>query len=248
MTLPEKQTGEIGDKERDALYRIIFSRRDVRGQFLADPIEDQVLSRILYAAHYAPSVGFMQPWNFILIRSIEIKEKIHQAFLKAHNEAAEMFSGRKKELYRRFKLEGILESPVNICVTCDTSRSGPVVIGRTHIDTMDRYSSVCAIQNLWLAARAEGLGVGWVSIIDEEKLKTILDIPADVVPVGYLCIGKVSHFWQKPELESAGWLPRLALDKLVDFERWNGQPDLEQSSILHQIKKDADFPMQIQKK
>lgn len=247
MDTPEKQEKEISRDEREALYKIIFSRRDVRGQFLPDPIDDDVLSRILYAAHYAPSVGFMQPWNFILIRGMETRKKIHRAFSRAHEEAAEMFSSEKQDIYRSLKLEGILESGLNICITCDTSRSGPVVIGRTHIDTMDSYSSVCAIQNLWLAARAEGLGVGWVSIIDEDELRNILEIPSHVVPVGYLCLGKVSHFWQKPELESVGWLPRLELSGLVNFERWEGNPDLEQSSILQQLKNDSGFPAETQR-
>ncbi len=246
MIESEKQQEAITRQERDALYRVIFSRRDVRGQFLPDPVDDEVLSRILYAAHHAPSVGFMQPWNFIVIRSRDIREKIHAAFGKADSEAAEMFSGERQQLYRKLKLEGILESAVNICVTCDTSRSGSVVIGRTHIATMDSYSSVCAIENLWLAARAEGLGLGWVSIIDETELKTILQIPEHVIPVGYLCLGKVSHFWQKPELESVGWLPRIELDKLVNFEQWEGQAKEEDLPLLRQLRKDADFPRKSQ--
>ncbi len=111
---------------------------------------------------------------------------------------------------------------------------------------MDSYSSVCAIENLWLAARAEGLGLGWVSIIDETELKTILQIPEHVIPVGYLCLGKVSHFWQKPELESVGWLPRIELDKLVSFEQWGGQAKEEDLSLLRQLRKDADFPQKNQ--
>ncbi len=243
MSDAKKQGWEITANERDALYKIIFSRRDVRGQFLSDPIDDAVLSRILYAAHHAPSVGFMQPWNFILIRSQEVRKKIHTAFTKAHKEAAEMFPAERQEIYKGLKLEGILESAVNICVTCDTSRSGPVVIGRTHIDTMDSYSSVCAIENLWLAARAEGLGLGWVSIIDEAELKKILQIPEHVIPIGYLCLGKVSHFWQKPELESAGWLPRIELEKLVNFEYWEGKAAKEHDSFVKQLKDDAAFPL-----
>ncbi len=248
MVEAEKQEAGITSCERDALYKIIFSRRDVRGQFLSEPVEDAVLSRILYAAHYAPSVGFMQPWNFILIRSREMREKIHSAFTRAHKEAAEMFSAERQEIYKNLKLEGILESAVNICVTCDTSRSGPVVIGRTHIDTMDSYSSVCAIENLWLAARAEGLGLGWVSIIDEVELKKILGIPEHVIPVGYLCLGKVSHFWKKPELENVGWLPRLELDTLVNFERWAGVAAKEDEPLVEQLKEDADFPLNSQRK
>lgn len=210
----------FSDAARAAIYRNIFSRRDVRGQFLPTPLPDDVLSRLLMAAHYAPSVGFMQPWNFLVIRSPEVKRRVHDLFEKANDEAAQMFDGRKREIYSRLKLEGILESPINLCITCDRERTGPVVVGRTHIKTMDLYSSVCAVQNLWLAARAEGLGVGWVSIFNEPELQDALGIPRHITPVAYLCIGHVSHFYEKPELESAGWLPRLPLDELVYFDQW----------------------------
>lgn len=210
----------FSDPDRAAVYRAIFNRRDVRGQFLPDPIPDEVLSRLLMAAHHAPSVGFMQPWNFLVVRSREVKQRVHAAFSKAHDEAAGMFEGEKRETYSRLKLEGILESPVNICITCDRQRTGPVVVGRTHIKTMDLYSSVCAVQNLWLAARAEGLGVGWVSIFNQAELQDALGIPRNITPVAYLCVGKVSHFHDRPELESAGWLPRLPIDELVYFDQW----------------------------
>jgi len=200
--------------EREALYRTIFSRRDVRGQFTSDPVPEDVLSRVLMAAHYAPSVGFMQPWSFIIVRAEKTKRKVHKLFEKAHREAADMFEGERRETYRNLKLEGILESPINICITCDRDRAGPVVVGRTHIKTMDVYSSVCAVQNLWLAARAEGLGLGWVSILDQKCLKQILEIPKRVVPVAYVCLGYVSPFHDKPELQSAGWRPRLPLATL----------------------------------
>lgn len=206
--------------ERAAVYRTIFNRRDVRGQFLPDPVPDDVLSRVLMAAHHAPSVGFMQPWNFVVIRSPEVKQRVHDAFRKANAEATGMFEGERREIYSRLKLEGILESPVNLCITCDRQRTGPVVVGRTHIKTMDLYSTVCAVQNLWLAARAEGLGVGWVSIFNQAELQDALGIPRHITPVAYLCLGQVSHFFAQPELESAGWLPRLPLDELVYFDQW----------------------------
>lgn len=214
----------FSDEDVAAVYRTIFNRRDVRGQFLPDPIPDEVLSRLLMAAHHAPSVGFMQPWNFVVVRSQEVKQRVHDVFKKAHDEAALMFEGEKRETYSRLKLEGILESPVNVCITCDRERTGPVVVGRTHIKTMDLYSSVCAVQNLWLAARAEGLGVGWVSIFNELELQDALGIPRNITPIAYLCIGKVSHFHPKPELESAGWLPRLPIDELVYFDQWSQGP------------------------
>jgi len=229
----------FSDMEREALYQTIFSRRDVRGQFTAEPIPDDVLSRVLMAAHYAPSVGFMQPWNFILVRSDETKRKVHKLFETAHHEAAGMFEEERREVYRNLKLEGILESPINICITCDKDRAGPVVIGRTHIKAMDVYSSVCAVQNLWLAARAEGLGLGWVSILDQKHLKEVLGIPKRVIPVAYICLGYVSHFFDKPELQSAGWRPRLPLGDLINFEEFDqGADDPFAMGLLERIGED----------
>ncbi len=209
---------QFSEDMRAALYHTIYNRRDVRGQFLPDPIDEDMLARVLLAAHHAPSVGFMQPWSFTIIRDQGVKEQVHSLFNKAHAEAAEMFEGEKSKTYRGLKLEGILESPINICVTCDKDRAGPVVIGRTHIPEMDLYSTVCAVQNLWLASRAEGLGLGWVSILDQEKLKEVLGIPERVEPVAYLCLGHVSHFKEKPELETAGWRERLELADITHFD------------------------------
>lgn len=213
----------FSDAERAALYKTIYNRRDVRGEFLPDPIPDATLASILRAAHHAPSVGFMQPWNFILVRSPEKKREIHDIFRGANAEAAAMFPEEKAEIYRQLKLEGILESSINLCITCDRERAGPVVVGRTHDKAMDLYSSVCAVQNLWLAARAEGVGVGWVSIFNKKRLKQALKLPTQVTPVAYLCLGYVRFFHPKPELEQAGWRQRLALEELVYQEQW-GQP------------------------
>ena len=221
----------FADTERAAVYRTIFNRRDVRGQFLPDPVDDALLARILLAAHHAPSVGFMQPWNFLVIRSSTVKQRVHAVFQAANTEAAAMFPDEKREIYSQLKLQGILDAPLNLCITCDRSRSGPVVIGRTHMPTMDLYSSVCAVQNLWLAARAEGLGVGWVSIFHEKALQDALAIPHHIVPIAYLCIGHVSHFNDRPELETAGWLPRLPASELLYFEQW-GAGDSGQKEAL----------------
>ena len=206
--------------ERDALYKAIFTRRDVRGQFAPDPVPDEVLTRILTAAHHAPSVGFMQPWNFIVVRDPAVKARVHADFAQANEEAKAQFEGERQTLYSRLKLEGIREAPINLCITCDRERSGPVVLGRTHIPTMDLYSCVCAVQNLWLAARAEGLGVGWVSILHEDKLRGALGIPDRIVPIAYLCLGYVTHFHESPELEKAGWRNRLPLEDLIFQDRW----------------------------
>ena len=215
---------QFSEAERAAVYRSIFTRRDVRSQFLPMPVPDDVLSRVLMAAHYAPSVGFMQPWNFLLVRSQQVKQRVHGVFQKANDEAAQMFEGSQRELYSRLKLEGIKEAPINLCITCDRERTGSVVLGRTHNRAMDVYSSVCAVQNLWLAARAEGLGVGWVSIFNQDELQAALGIPSNIVPVAYLCLGYVSHFYDKPELEAKGWLSRLPIDELVYVDQWAQKP------------------------
>ncbi|MDQ0456079.1 5,6-dimethylbenzimidazole synthase [Rhizobium paknamense] len=214
------EAGAFSDEERAAVYRAIMTRRDVRDEFLPDEIEDEALWRILTAAHHAPSVGFMQPWNFILVRDEARKKQVWQAFAKANDEAASMFEGEKAALYRSLKLEGILKAPLGICVTCDPDRAGPVVLGRTHNPRMDSYSTVCAIQNLWLAARAEGIGVGWVSIFHEADLRAVLGIPDRIEIVGWLCLGKVKALYGEPELQVKGWRKRLALEELVFEERW----------------------------
>lgn len=212
--------GVFSQTERDAVYRAIFTRRDVRDQFLPTPVSEPVLLRLLEAAHHAPSVGFMQPWNFLVIRKQERREEIWQAFARANDEAADMFAGEKQGLYRSLKLEGIRKAPVNICITCDRSRGGEVVLGRTHNKDMDLYSTVCAVQNLWLAARAEGIGVGWVSIFHEAELKDILRIPEHVAIVAYLCVGYVDRLYDEPELQAKGWRKRLNLSDLIFKEQW----------------------------
>ena len=207
--------------EREAVYKAIFARRDVR-RFLSTPIPAEAIDRILLAAHHAPSVGFMQPWNFIVIRDPATKKSIKQAFLAARAQEAEQFADARKELYLSLKLEGIEEAPLNICVTCDPTRHGPAVLGRSFKPQTDIYSTCCAIQNLWLAARAEGLGVGWVSILSEVRLKEFLRIPVHIAVVGYLCVGYPQRFEAKPELETVGWLDRLPLRDVVFHEAWNG--------------------------
>lgn len=211
---------QITNEERDAVYKTIYARRDVRGEYKPDDIPDEVLMRVLTAAHHAPSVGFSQPWDFVVVKDKQVKHQVKQAFRVAHDNAAEMFDGEKRDQYKTFKLEGIMEAPVGICVTCDRLRNGPVVIGRTAIPEMDLYSTVCAVQNLWLAARAENLGMGWVSIIDNPTLQNILGIPEHIVPIAYLCLGYVSKFHDIPELEKAGWLPRANIAGLIHTDRW----------------------------
>jgi 5,6-dimethylbenzimidazole synthase len=224
---------ELSAAERAAVYRCIETRRDVRGEFLAEPVPDVVLARILRAAHHAPSVGYMQPWNFIVVRARDVKQRIYEGFCAANDEAAARFESERAKLYRSLKLEGIRSAPIGICVTCDRERAGPVVLGRTHQPDMDLYSTVCAVQNIWLAARAEGVGVGWVSIISAETLKRILNIPKEIVLIAYLCVGYVQHFQERPELESRGWRGHLPLADLVSFDTWGEQSGGEE--LLQQL-------------
>jgi len=215
---------QITKDEREAVYKTIFSRRDVRKEFKSDEIEDDILMRVIKAAHHAPSVGFMQPWDFVVVKSVDVKQQIKEAFEQAHFKEGQLFDGERRKQYKTLKLEGIIEAPIGICVTCDRSRSGSVVLGRTSNPDMDLYSTVCAIQNMWLATRAENLGMGWVSIINYTTLQDILKIPRHIVPVAYLCIGYVSDFADKPMLETAGWRSRQNLDDLIHYEYWSEKP------------------------
>jgi len=201
------------------LYRVIERRRDVRA-FRPDPIPSETLYRLLSAAHHAPSVGLMQPWNFIVIQDAGTKTRIKEIFLRANEEAAAHYSGPREMLYRSLKLEGIEEAPINLCVTADRTRSGPHVLGRNTIVDTDLYSTCCAIENLWLAARVEGIGVGWVSILSIDEVRTVLSIPEHVVVVAYLCLGYAQEFFDEPELQRRRWASRVPLDQLVYRERW----------------------------
>lgn len=210
----------FSDAERRGVYRAIYERRDVRAQFLPTPVPDAVLARILDAAHHAPSVGFMQPWDFLVIRDAAVRRAVHQNFECANRRAAEGYGGEQRRLYDNLKLAGILEAPVNICVTCDHERAKGGGLGRQTDPAVDLYSTVCAVQNLWLAARAESLGVGWVSILDLDQLKATLGIPPALTLVAYLCIGYVSEFRPQPDLEEKGWETRSNLASLIHFDRW----------------------------
>src|SRR5574341_1755318 len=232
---------DFSDEEKSGLYKAIFSRRDVRSQFTSKPIDEKILSRILHAAHHAPSVGFSQPWNFILIKDYEIRKKIKESFGAEKTHSAKLVEEPRRTKYLSFKLEGILDSPLNICVTYDPSKFGPFVIGRSSIPETGIYSVCCAIQNLWLAARTEGIGLGWVSILSNDDLKKTLEIPEHVVPVAYLCLGHVSEFAQKPDLETAGWLPRLDLKDVVFYEKWNRVDDPSWHQIHEMIVSNLDY-------
>ena len=226
MLKANEKNRAFSSRERDAVYRAIFERRDVRRNFLPTPIPEETLNRILMASHHAGSVGFMQPWDFLIIQNLQTKRAVKRLFKKANEHAAGLYSRKKAGLYRSLKLEGIQEAPVNLCVTCTRQRGGPHVLGRASVPETDLYSTCCAIQNLWLAARAEGIGVGWVSILDYEALKRLLGIPKPIKVVAYLCMGFVDEFSPRPDLEVAGWRKRLPMEQVVHYERWgnrNGQ-------------------------
>jgi 5,6-dimethylbenzimidazole synthase len=220
------------EDERRGVYRAIYERRDIRSQFLPDPVPDAVLGRLLDAAHHGPSVGFMQPWDFIVIRDESVRRAVHECFLEANRKAAEGYQGEQRARYDGLKLAGILEAPVNLCVTCDRERTLGSGLGRQTDPATDLYSTVCAVENLWLAARAESLGAGWVTILDFERLRELLAIPKALVPVAYLCVGYVLQFPACPDLESAGWERRENLAKLIHFDGWNGRDEARARALV----------------
>ncbi len=232
---------DFSSQEKSGLYKAIYTRRDVRSHFNSNQIPDETLTRILNAAHHAPSVGFSQPWNFVLIRDKLTKLQVKESFDKEKSRSSNDVNYQKKEKYLSLKLEGILESDVNLCITYDPSRFGPFVIGKSSIPETGIYSVCCAVQNLWLAARSEGIGVGWVSILSNEKLKQILNLPEHILPIAYLCLGYVKDFAEKPDLESAQWLPRLKLEDVVYYEKWGQTSSQLWDKINVLIKSNLDY-------
>lgn len=218
---------EFSNLDQDVIHRLILARRDIR-QFRSEPIGENALFRILGAAHAAPSVGLMQPWNFILIDSLDIRQQIKSSFAAVNaGEQSQLAGDPRSNLYGSLKLEGILEAPLNIAVTCDHSRGGPFVLGRGPMPRTAAYSVCLAIENLWLAARVEGVGVGWVSILDPEAVTEILGLPSEVELIAYLCIGYPIEFRPKPLLEEVGWRSREQLQPFVFANRWGNPRKLE---------------------
>ena len=207
------------------LYEAIYGRRDVR-RFRPDPVPDEALRRMLDAAHHAGSVGLMQPWNFLVLRSADVRRRVYEVFRAENEEAAGRYSGERRALYDSLKLQGITEAPLNLAVTCDRNRRGPHVLGRNSTRDTDLYSTCCAVQNLWLAGRAEGVGVGWVSILDPEAVGAILGLPEGVVLVAYLCVGYPVEFRDRPMLEEVGWESRTPLGDVVFEDGWGRRADL----------------------
>ncbi|RZV08434.1 cob(II)yrinic acid a,c-diamide reductase [Natrinema hispanicum] len=214
------------DAEREAVYKTIYARRDIR-RFRDDPIPEEVLERLLQAAHHAPSVGFSQPWDLVVIRNDETKAEIASIAERAIAAAREGYEEPRRSEFAELKLEGIRESPINICVTCDPTRGAPHVLGRNSMKRTDVYSTCLAVQNLWLAARAEGVGVGWVSVLYPYEVQGVLDIPPHVKPIAYLCLGYPEDgFPEEPVLQQEGWRERLDMETLVHEERWDGDESI----------------------
>jgi nicotinate-nucleotide--dimethylbenzimidazole phosphoribosyltransferase len=210
------------DDALDTVHRVISDRRDIR-RFRPDAVPDDVLERVLAAAHRAPSVGLMQPWRLIVIRGTEPRIAIRDVAARERLRQADRFDERARQFLDQ-KIEGIVEAPLGVCVCCHHGTPGEEILGRGTIPETDVYSTACAIQNLWLAARAEGLGVGWVSFYRLADLRAILGIPARVDPIAYLCIGWPDERPVRPGLESSGWAARLPLERVVMAERWEQEP------------------------
>jgi 5,6-dimethylbenzimidazole synthase len=211
----------FNEAEREAVYRVIAERRDVRRGFLDAPLPDDLIGRLLAAAHSAPSVGLMQPSRFIVIRDHGIRKAVHQIFEAANRKAVDSYNDKRAEQYSGLKLEGILEAPQNLCVLCDRENQRGHGLGRQTMPETAVYSTVCAIQNFWLAARSEGVGVGWVSILDPEKLRHVLNVPDHLTLVAYLCFGYVESFASEPDLERHGWERRVDLKTVVSYDRYS---------------------------
>ncbi|TNM48313.1 5,6-dimethylbenzimidazole synthase [Nocardioides albidus] len=204
----------------DALYDVIERRRDVRAEFTGEPVPEDVLLRVLGAAHRAPSVGMSQPWDFVVVRDPALRRTFREHVATERDVFAASLPPERRATFDRIKVEGICESSMGVVVTHSQDRGGPHVLGRHAIADAGLYSTVLAIQNLWLAATAEGLGLGWVSFYREDFLRELLGIPAGVRPIAWLCLGTVSHLETVPDLERHGWRSRRPLDDAIHHDRW----------------------------
>ncbi|CAJ63066.1 MULTISPECIES: 5,6-dimethylbenzimidazole synthase [Frankia] len=209
----------------DALYDAIHRRRDVRGQFTGAPIPADALGRVLAAAHAAPSVGLSQPWDFIRVTDDGTRRAFHAHVQHERAVFAATLAGDRAERFAGIRIDGILAASMSLVVTYDAGRGEPAVLGRHAIADAGLYSVCLAIENLWLAATAEGLGVGWVSFYREPFVRELLGIPVGIRPVAWLCVGPVTHLEATPDLERHGWARRRPLADAVHAERWRGRPE-----------------------
>ncbi|KUL39119.1 nicotinate-nucleotide--dimethylbenzimidazole phosphoribosyltransferase, partial [Streptomyces regalis] len=208
------------DAEREAVLKVMRERRDIRNGFRSDPIPHEVLLRVLEAAHTAPSVGHSQPWDFVVIRSAETRRTMHELAMRQREAYAKSLPKGRAKQFKELKIEAILDTPVNIVVTADPTRGGRHTLGRHTQPQMAPYSAALAVENLWLAARAEGLGVGWVSFFDEREMVRALGLPEHLEVIAYLCVGYVDEFPEEPELMQAGWSKRRPLSWVVHEETY----------------------------
>lgn len=205
---------KFNKKQQKILNDIIISRRDVRGNnFSSKNIKKKKLNKILKAGLHAPSVGFSQPWKFMIIKDQKIKNKVYKNFKSSYEKSKKHFQGRG--LYNSLKLEGIKETPVNIAVFYKKPKKK--VLGQTSKKKMGEYSVVCAIQNMWLTARSLNIGVGWVSIINHKKVRKIAGVSSEYKLVGYLCVGYTKQFLDTPELETLKWEKKKEFDEVVQW-------------------------------
>lgn len=203
-----------------SIYEAIHRRRDVRGQFTGAPIDPEALERILAAAHAAPSVGLTQPWDFVLVSDVATKETFVEHVSTERDVFAASLPPERASVFAGIKIDGVMESTLSVVVTYDAARGAPAILGRHAIADAGLYSVCLAIQNLWLAATAEGLGVGWVSFYREGFVSELLGIPAGIRPVAWLCVGPVSHLEETPDLERHGWRQRRPLSEAIHHDRW----------------------------
>ncbi|WP_424809671.1 5,6-dimethylbenzimidazole synthase [Rhodococcus sp. 27YEA15] len=202
------------------MYQAIRRRRDVRAEFTGEPVPDEALMRVLGAAHQAPSVGNTQPWDFVVVRNPTTLATFADHVAAARLNFARSLPGSRRDTFEPIKIDGIVESGTGIVVTYDPSRGGPNILGRHTVDDTGVFSAVLAIENLWLAAVAEEVGIGWVSFYDENYLAELVGIPAPVRPIAWLCLGKVTEFRQVPDLERFGWRQRRPLADAVRYETY----------------------------
>jgi 5,6-dimethylbenzimidazole synthase len=215
--------GDFTAQEIAAIYRVMAVRRDMR-HFLSDPLDDALVERLLCAAHLAPSVGLTQPWWFIRIRDPKLRAKIH-ALVEAERVNTARALGEREDEFMRLKVEGILDCG-ELLVTALANGREAHVFGRRTMPEMDLASVACAIQNLWLAARAENVGMGWVSLFDPEDLRRLIRLPEGSRPIAVLCLGYVPEFYARPMLEEADWAHRADLKDLVQTDYWGDDGDV----------------------
>lgn len=207
--------------EQQAVYRAIHERRDMR-HFSGGSVPDDQLLRLLQAAHHAPSVGFMQPWRFIRVRSPLLRESLHALVEEERLLTAQALGQReigRDDEFMKLKVQGILDAAELLVVALPPGREAHI-FGRRTLPEMDLASAACAIQNLWLAARAEGLGMGWVSIFCPVKLAALLNMPEGSRPIAILCLGPVAAFYDQPMLQAEKWATRAQLADMVFEDHW----------------------------